>query len=125
MKNYLLISVGAIIGACSRFYLQHFFKHTFLHIWTINILGSFFAGFCYSILQKYLPNSFYQPLLLTGFLGSFTTFSAFSSSSFKLLNESVLKGSGFVVSQVLLSILAFYFGITLIKLLLNLVVKLN
>jgi CrcB protein len=78
---YLLIGVGAFFGAISRFLLSSFLsKLVFLGFplgtLTVNLIGCFFIGI---FLALNLSNKeLFSPLLIIGFLGSFTTFSAFT-----------------------------------------------
>ena len=78
---YLLIGVGAFFGAISRFLLSSLLlKFVFLGFplgtLTVNLIGCFFIGI---FLAVNLSNKeLFSPLLIIGFLGSFTTFSAFT-----------------------------------------------
>lgn len=54
----------------------------------VNILGAFIAGCMYWIFKdKWSAYSVYSPIVFTGFLGAFTTFSAFTLDSLKLLED--------------------------------------
>ncbi|MBD2576851.1 fluoride efflux transporter CrcB [Oscillatoria sp. FACHB-1406] len=95
------ISLGAIAGSLSRYYLglgianilgTQFPYSTLI----VNITGCLMMGFLATILlSKSLR--FYPDLrlfLLTGFLGSYTTFSSYELESITLLNEQKLGGFG-------------------------------
>ncbi len=87
----LLICLGGSLGALSRYYLAEALnKFTVLNI-PIGILGVNFVGcFILGLLINYLDPKFeniYNPLLIIGFLGAFTTFSAFSKETINLLSS--------------------------------------
>jgi len=78
---YLLIGVGAFFGAISRFILSSFLaKIIFLGFplgtLTVNLIGCFLIGIFLAI--NFSNKDLISPLAIIGFLGSFTTFSAFT-----------------------------------------------
>lgn len=86
--EWLLVAVGGALGAVSRFAVVRaasslggaFPLGTLL----VNVLGCLIAGFAVQWLAQRAPGSAYRPLLQVGFLGAFTTFSAFSVDSWQL-----------------------------------------
>ena len=79
MNTALLISLGAILGALSRWqlgiWLNPLFSSMAVGTLVANLLGCFLIGIA---LGLNLSES-HRLLFITGFLGSFTTFSAFSA----------------------------------------------
>ena len=78
---YLLIGVGAFFGAITRFLLSSFLaKIMFLGFplgtLTVNLIGCFLIGIFLAI--NFSNKDLISPLAIIGFLGSFTTFSAFT-----------------------------------------------
>src|SRR5690625_4589106 len=88
MKQLLLVFLGGGLGSMLRYlasvYLvspdQVFPKATFL----VNLVGSLLIGFFVGYQLKYQPSDAIYLLLVTGFCGGFTTFSAFSLESYNL-----------------------------------------
>lgn len=88
MKQLLLVFIGGGLGSMLRYlasvYLanpnQVFPKATFL----VNLIGSLLIGLIVGYQLKYHTNDTLSLLLVTGFCGGFTTFSAFSLESYNL-----------------------------------------
>ncbi len=83
--DYLWIGLGSGLGGMAR----HAVSTAAIHWWgsafpwgtlIVNVAGSFVIGLAFAVLT---PGHF-QRLLLPGFLGGFTTFSAFSLQSLQL-----------------------------------------
>jgi CrcB protein len=90
VKDFLAISVAAVVGANLRYLLSRLAAKEFGPVFpygtlVINILGSFIVGFfvIWST-ERVLLDPRWRVLVVVGFCGSFTTFSsyAFESMSF-------------------------------------------
>lgn len=90
LKNILFIGLGGGIGSICRYVMAlaigkwidvSFPWGTFV----INVLGSLLIGLFLGMFDKSLFNDASKLLLITGFCGGFTTFSAFSSENINLL----------------------------------------
>ncbi|MGI3168896.1 fluoride efflux transporter CrcB [Pseudooceanicola sp. C21-150M6] len=78
---------------------------------TVNILGSFLMGVIVVTLGHLSTNRF-APLLMTGLLGGFTTFSAFSLDAVSMWERGETTQSAvYVLASVLLSIAALALGL--------------
>jgi fluoride exporter len=119
MLAMLCVALGGALGALARYGVSawlttptnHFPWVTFL----INTLGSFLMGVLFVlILEKArLPVEF-RPLLMTGLLGGFTTFSTFSLEAVSLLHEGYyLTALIYVLLSVILCLGALGLGLTL------------
>ena len=116
--KFILIGIGGALGALSRSYLSEIIeKLNFLPlpigVIFVNFIGCFFLGLIInSIDPKYYD--IYQPLIIIGFLGAFTTFSAFSRESLDLLNQGqVALAVLYVVFTVLVCLLGTWVGVLL------------
>ena len=78
-NKFLLISLGAILGALFRWQIDEIF--------IVNLIGCFLLGFFNSlnILKRY------KLTLCVGLCGSMTTFSSWMSHLYKLLNQGLYK----------------------------------
>jgi len=76
-----------------------------LGVLTCNILGCFLIGLVFA-LQKDNAPAWLPPLLVTGFLGGFTTFSSFGLESFKLYDSGHLNTALLYVTISLIGSLA-------------------
>jgi len=92
MVNFVAVACGGALGACARYtlYLLASGADSRLPIGTVaaNLSGAFLAGALFTALHaKGLGNSPIYLLLVTGFLGGFTTLSAFSLETLKLIES--------------------------------------
>jgi CrcB protein len=84
VKDFLAISIAAIIGANLRFLMSRLAARDFGPVFpagtlVINVLGSFIAGFfiVWST-ERVLVDPRWRLLVAVGFCGSFTTFSSYA-----------------------------------------------
>ena len=83
------LSAGGVLGVNARYWLGYWMNRwvspqfpwaTFV----INVSGSFAIGFLTVALARWLPHPHVRLLVITGFLGAYTTFSTFSQESVTL-----------------------------------------
>ena len=93
--NLILIFLGGGLGAMARWSIstgvQALAERTVLHrfpvgIFACNIAGCFLIGCVFGFLAQKHP-AWAFPLLVTGFLGGFTTFSAFGRDTLEAFQE--------------------------------------
>ena len=121
MTAVLQVALGGALGAVLRYLtgigLIRLFGHTPLPlgVLTVNVLGSFLMGlFIIAAAQRGLTHL--SPLVATGFLGGFTTFSAFSLEAVTLYERGALGlVAVYVIANVTLSIAALFAGMALAR----------
>ncbi len=116
------IAIGGALGAVSRYLavalVTEWFGKSFpFGTMAVNITGSFLIGILYVlVVQKLHAMPEIKAILVVGFLGSFTTFSTFSLETFSLIERGDFSQAGlYVVSSLVLGILAVWGGITVAK----------
>ena len=119
MKEIAIVFIGGGLGSALRFgvgklfisSLSKFPTATFL----VNIIGCLLIGLLVAYLSK-SENSFYKLLLVTGFCGGFTTFSTFSNETILLLkNNQITLAATYIISSLLLGLLATFVGYILMN----------
>ena len=122
IKNFLIVGLGGAVGSMLRYAVQKIFQvQTAAAFPTgtllVNIAGCFLIGILWSLVSRSLTwNDEMKLLLMTGFCGGFTTFSAFTLEGIGLLkeNRTVL----FVIyftARVVGGLLATFMGIRIVK----------
>lgn len=122
MNNILLIAIGGAIGSVSRYGCQKWIYYLYPHpfpvgTFAVNVVGSFLAGLLFALTEKsYLPAPAWSPLLIVGFCGGFTTFSAFSLETLSLLkNGAIISALLYIAASIVAALLAVWFGYTRMK----------
>ncbi len=120
MTGFIQVAVGGAIGSCLRYGVvllaQRLAGPGFpIGVLGVNILGSFLMGLSVAVLaQRGLGHL--SPLIMTGLLGGFTTFSAFSLEAFTLWERGqAMAALGYVGLSVGLSIGALILGVWLAR----------
>ncbi len=117
--NILLVAIGGALGAVLRYLTVGWAGRTFgldfpWGTMIVNVAGSFVMGLAAVLLMERVPGSWERaaPFLMTGVLGGFTTFSAFSLDALYLFERGRMAAAlGYVGGSVLLSILALFVGL--------------
>ena len=115
--HWLLVFVGGGLGSLTR----HAVNRAGLAImgpcfpwWTfaVNVAGSFAIGLLAGLFGAYETGHNARLFLITGFLGGFTTFSAFSLDALTLWERGAALQSGlYVLGSVILSLIAAALGL--------------
>jgi len=114
--NLIMVACGGALGASARYLtglgVVRLFGHTGfpLGIIAVNILGSFLMGVFVTV-AAHKGLTHVSPLIASGFLGGFTTFSAFSLEAVTLYQRGEMVSAGLYVGlSVVVSILALIAG---------------
>jgi CrcB protein len=98
MNAALLVFLGGGIGAVARWFLSETvqgianrgsWQRFPLGILACNLLGCLAIGFMLGWLESRAHLTWAKPLFITGFLGGFTTFSAFGADTHRLLSTNL------------------------------------
>ena len=126
MTIYLSVALGGALGACARYGTGHLmlrlvgagFPYSTL---VVNILGSFLMGVLIELLALRISISpELRALLVTGFLGGYTTFSAFSLDAALMIEKGeMLSAALYILLSVVLSIAGLFAGLYLMKMVLT------
>lgn len=104
------VAIGGALGSVLRF-LTIWWAGAPLATLAVNVSGSFVMGVLFVLLANRAPLS---PLLMTGVLGGFTTFSAFSLDALKLYQSGqTATALAYVAASVGFSLLAVALGATI------------
>ncbi len=113
--SIFMISVGGALGASSRYLISSFLNNYSILSFTlgtlvVNIIGCFIIGFYISETSEVISENI-KNFLIIGFLGSFTTFSAFTKESLELYQTFGITNSFlYILVNVLLCLSATYLG---------------
>ncbi|MCX7921907.1 MAG: fluoride efflux transporter CrcB [Clostridia bacterium] len=115
--EYLIVGIGGTLGSITRFALGKLITirvtgrlpiGTFL----INVSGALLLG----IVVNIRADKTVYLLLADGFLGAYTTFSAFMYEGFSLFSEKrTLNTLTYVVSSLIMGIIAFWLGARMVE----------
>ena len=122
MSIIISIAVGGVIGAVGRYlvmegvnyWLGQDFPYSTL---IVNVVGSFVIGLLFgAMVITWSPSAELRGFLIIGFLGSFTTFSAFFFFLITLMQQGeFLSALLYIIVSVIFSVLALFAGISTIR----------
>ena len=116
-EKLVMVGLGGGVGACLRYLTGVLAVRLFGHGFPwgtaiVNVFGSFLMGVMAVWLMERGGGLRLTPLLLTGLLGGYTTFSAFSLDAVYLIERGrTLAAGGYVGGSVLLSVGALMLGL--------------
>ncbi|WP_342665436.1 fluoride efflux transporter CrcB [Marinobacterium litorale] len=119
--HWLSIALGGALGAMARYWVSGFLNNADYRLpvgtLAVNVVGSFLMGVCFVlILEKARLSPEMRPLLMTGFMGAFTTFSTFSLETVALIQEGHIMSALIYISLSLaLCLVALYAGLVLTR----------
>ncbi|MCR9215248.1 MAG: fluoride efflux transporter CrcB [Proteobacteria bacterium] len=126
MNMLLSVAVGGALGACARYgvaqlmlrYLGPGYPYGTVFV---NVVGSFVMGILIELMAlKWSVSPEMRVLMITGFLGAFTTFSAFSLDVALLIERgATFAAAGYILISVVFSIGALFAGLHLMRMVLT------
>lgn len=122
MKTLLLVGLGGGTGSILRYltsaFVSRYLPATFpWATFTVNIAGCLLIGIIIGMLERQqVLNNDLKLLLITGFCGGYTTFSAFATENFNLIqNGNSLVAMLYIAASIAAGIIAVWGGLALIK----------
>ena len=118
LLQYIIVGIGGFLGAISRFFIStriQKFSNSFFPFGTlaVNMLGCLLIGFLFGIIDKLGIGC--KELLISGFLGAFTTFSTFGYETFVLIRDKkIVQAFANILMQVVIGILAVWLGYSIV-----------
>ncbi len=116
MQAILIVGAGSFIGGILRYLISRWIQLKLLSTYpfgtfTVNIIGCFIIGLVMGLSERFNVSSEWRLLLVTGFCGGFTTFSAFSIETLALLRDAqYLPAFLYIAGSVIIGLLAAFFG---------------
>jgi|SRR6476661_61692 len=110
--SWVLVALGGSAGALARYWLQQAVQGRYPLSWpvgtgVVNVLGCLLAGLLLGLLERHTLGAGWRLLLVTGFCGGFTTFSAFALENLALLRGGqLLTAAIYAGGSVVLGVLA-------------------
>jgi CrcB protein len=110
------IALGGALGALARYGLDEFVgRRTGAFPWgilAVNVSGAFMIGVAVEALEPRFESGWVRPMVVTGFLGAYTTFSTLSLDTYRLLERGELdQALANVLATVVLGLLAVWAGL--------------
>jgi CrcB protein len=91
MEKFIVISIGAVLGANARYWLSGWAAEKFgtsfpYGTLLVNLTGSLVMGFFITIIsERFVVDPYWRLFIAIGFLGAYTTFSTYTYESIALL----------------------------------------
>ncbi len=119
---FLSVAIGGALGACARYGVAQIMLRQLgpgypYGTLFVNIVGSLLMGVLIELIAlRWSPSPELRVLLVTGFLGGFTTFSAFSLDVALMVEKGeTLPAAGYILMSVALSIAGLFAGLHLMR----------
>lgn len=122
MKQILFVGLGGAVGSIVRYLIsvltmKHYETSFPVATFIVNIAGCFIAGLIFGLFTHETSEAQnLKLLLLTGFCGGFTTFSAFALENVKLINSgSMATAISYILMSVAAGLLAVWLGLVITR----------
>ena len=120
-QTEIVIALGGALGAVLRyssslFFSLHLPNKPYISTLLVNVFGSLLIGLFYYLSELFDVKEAFRLFFVVGFLGSLTTFSAFSYEFMNMVNEkSFLLAANYIILNISLSGLCILIFIRFLK----------
>lgn len=112
--DFVIVALGGAVGCLCRYMLQQMPLLGADRTWptlAVNIMGCLLIGFIATLIDMHGGMRQLRLLLVTGFLGGFTTYSTFTLDAANLIHEGMaLKAAGYVAVTLISGFAAYAIG---------------
>lgn len=121
MIKVLILITGGAIGSALRYWVSMWVQRSMLYsfpfgILSVNVIGSFLIGFCWSLAEDHNFSVNTRAFLFTGLFGGFTTFSSFALDTMSLMKTGDYKLAFInILASNILGLIAVFLGLLLGK----------
>ena len=118
---YLAVAIGGALGALSRFGMGQWladsgYAHLHPATFLVNVIGALLIGILFAGAERFTLSEPARLGMSVGFLGAFTTFSAFSLQLLMDMQEGeVLRAASYAAATVFLCLISCLVGVELAK----------
>lgn len=105
VTQFAIVALGGAFGAMSRFGVQSlplFGEDKYYYTVVINVSGCLIMGILWAIFSHFGTSRGWELLVLTGFLGGYTTYSAFTLDAMELINRGQFWLMGYYIAITIL-----------------------
>lgn len=121
VQNFLIVLLGSGLGGGCRYLISQLYSQQgygerfFIATFTVNIIGSLLIGLVFALVSKGVVGDKGNLLIVTGFMGGFTTFSSFSLDKLRLIQQgdvtfAILYGFGSLLLGLLFVFVGYWLG---------------
>lgn len=119
MIDYMLVGLGGFVGSGARLFVGRMFANysmTFpFGILVVNVVAAVIMGFVAQLNKDFL-NPRTALFVMTGILGGFSTFSAFSLDTMEfIMDKKFVLAAGNIILNVVLCLVAIWIGMNIAK----------
>jgi CrcB protein len=116
VQKVIAIAIAGAIGTLARYWLGGLVQERFgfpAGTFAVNMIGSFLFGVVWTLAEeRFVISAETRTIILTGFMGAFTTFSTFMFETGTFMRDSQwLLAAGNLAAQIIVGLLCLFLGL--------------